>query len=75
MSRAKSVEGGVARSTGLARWLSVLALGFVAGAATVMLADPSGTETRVFVNSDASAVGHVHAESDIRASASPRADG
>ena len=45
-----------ARGTGTARLLAVLALGFVAGAATVMLADPTTSE-----RSGASAVQHDHA--------------
>ncbi|MEX2031792.1 MAG: hypothetical protein WEA81_02885 [Dehalococcoidia bacterium] len=45
------------------RGLAVLAVGFVAGAATVMLADP-GTEARRF-SSDATTVRHDHPESDI----------
>ena len=62
-----------ARSAGLARWLSVLVVGFVAGAATVMLADPSGSQTRVLVASDASAVGHVHTDSSITYAQLPKA--
>jgi hypothetical protein len=49
------------RGAGLTRWLSVLGLGFAAGAGTVLLADPS-TETRVFVNTDAAAAGHTHTD-------------
>ena len=61
------------RSAGLARGLAVLMLGFAAGAATVMLADPGISETRVFVSSDAAAVGHDHAESEITYADLPKA--
>jgi hypothetical protein len=45
-----------AQRAGVARWVSVLALGFVAGAATVMLADPIKSES-----SSAAAPQHDHA--------------
>lgn len=48
------------KRAGTARWLSVLVLGFVAGAATVMLADPNTPETRVLLSADTSAAGHSH---------------
>lgn len=38
-----------------------------------MLADPSKTETRVLLSSDASAAGHVHIESDITYAQLPKA--
>jgi hypothetical protein len=53
--------------------LTILALGFVAGAGTVMLADPNTTTTRVFVNADATAVGHVHTDSTITYKQLPKA--
>ena len=61
----------------VARWLAVLVLGFVAGAATVMFLDPGETRTRVLapVNSAgaASAAGHDHGESSITYEELPRA--
>jgi hypothetical protein len=51
----------------------VLVVGFVAGAATVMLADPSTRETRVLLSADASAAGHVHTQSDITYGQLPKA--
>ncbi len=53
------------RSTGISRGLAVLVLGFVAGAATVMLADPNTPETRVVLSADTAAAGHSHTESAI----------
>ncbi len=52
------------RSAETVRWLSGLLLGFVAGAATVMLADPNTPETRVLLSADTSAAGHEHEHSE-----------
>jgi hypothetical protein len=68
----------------MARWLAVLFLGFVAGAATVLLVDPGQTETRVIAPvtdlddahahaASASADGHGHGESSVTYDELPRA--
>jgi hypothetical protein len=46
----------------MARWMAVLVLGFVAGAAAIMLADPGTSEPRVLVSPAAatSTEGHAH---------------
>ena len=63
----------------MTRWLAVLVLGFVAGAGTVMLADPGTTETRLVVgpgqtaNAGGAQAGHVHGESGITYAELPKA--